>query len=496
MTNGLRISSILIVGGGTAGWMSALYLRLRIGCQVTLVESPSIGPIGVGEATIPNLIDFLASVGLDEDVFLKHCRATYKLGIEFRDWVQLGQSYWHPFGLCGGNIDGLDLFHFWLKRRTEQAQAERYCHYSLQSMLCEQLKSHRSIGGRPVVANYAFHLDATALADMLSLAARQSGVRHLVDNVTGAQTGTDGSISQVHTTNHGAITADLYLDCTGFRGVLIEQALGDEWVDWSDVLLCDRAVVRRAPRDDSMRPYTISTAVEAGWIWQIPLRDQTGTGYVYSSRHTSDEQAKRLLTQYGGSEYDGDIRQLHMRVGHRQNFWRANCVAIGLAGGFIEPLESTGIFFIQRALEDLVEYFPDRSFHPTLIAAYNKVMLKSYEEVRDFIILHYILSQRDDTQFWRDSRSVIIPESLNETLEFYDANGRIRESDRNPVFRETNFYHVLTGGKRLPLRHYTRADFSDFDAVLRLLDKIRGDNEVLASGMPSHAEAMDWIHGR
>jgi len=345
-----------------------------------------------------------------------------------------------------------------------------------------------------VVNNYAFHLNATSFADLLSATARQRGVINRVDHVSSVNVNPNELIASVDMQSGTSLDADLYVDCTGFRGVLIEQALHDPWVDWSDVLLCDRAVVRRGSRDETMRPYTISAAVDSGWIWQIPLVNQTGMGYVYSSSHASDEQAARTLNQYAGVDSDAEVRQLHMRVGCRENFWRGNCVAIGLAGGFIEPLESTGIFFIQRALEDLVELFPDSRFQPSLVETYNARLTATYEETRDFIILHYILSNREDSEFWLDARSVDVPQSLQRTLEFYRANGRILESPRNPVFRETNFYHILVGGGSLPQRYDARADFSSYPAVCELMAQIRSNNEQLATGLPNHSDLMRWLH--
>ena len=490
--NQQQIQRILIVGGGTAGWMSALFLRRRTGCDVTLIESPNIGTIGVGEATIPNLIDFLQSMEIDEDHFMRACQATYKLGIQFRDWVQKDSAYWHPFGLCGGNIDRLDLFHHWLKRRHELGAPEPYCHYSLQALLCEQGKSHRPLGSSPIVLNYAYHLNATAFGEMLSQQAMAIGVQRVLDDVVKVEM-REGAVHRICTADSGEYEADLYIDCTGFRGLIIEQTLRDGWVDWSDVLLCDRAVVTRAEADVEMRPYTISTALDAGWAWQIPLANQSGFGYVYSSNHISDSKAQDSLKEYVGSS-DIDARQLEFRVGHRENFWKANCISIGLASGFIEPLESTGIFFIQRALEELVTHFPDQRFEPTLLRKYNERMRLAYQEVRDFIVLHYVLSTREDTDFWIDARNVSYPSSLAQTLEFYRRNGRVLEAETDPVFRETNFYHVLAGGDCLPEKHDSRADFSDFDAVCKLFERIRSENEGHAASLPMHHQLIIWLN--
>jgi tryptophan halogenase len=486
---------IVVAGGGTAGWMSAAYLRRRTRQPVTLVESSRIGTVGVGEATIPALIDFIRGMKIPEEEFLRGCHATYKLAIRFEGWTREGVDYWHPFGLCGGRIDGIDVFHHWLRAARAKLAVGTYTSYSLQAELAELGKAHRPLEGEAVVPNYAFHLDAAAFAELLKGIALADGVAHVVDDIATPEQGPDGSIEALVCTSGRRIPGDFFIDCTGFRALLSERALADPWVDESDTLLCDRAVVLRRPATAAMPPYTRATAKSAGWAWEIPLSHRTGHGYVYSSRHQDDDSAGRELLEQAGAPETTDLHRLAMRVGRRSDAWRANCVAIGLSAGFVEPLESTGIFLIQRGLEELIECFPGRSPEPALRRVYNRRIARVYDDVRDFVLLHYLLTQRDEHAFWRDARSVAVPDSLAELLEIYDASGAILESDRNPVFRETNFLHILAGGERLPRHTHPRVEWSDFERVVPLLQHIRRQNAQVASGLPLHRELMAAVHG-
>jgi len=494
------VKRILIVGGGTAGWMAAAYLGrfLRHSpCKITLVESAKIGSIAVGEATIPTLVGFVRNLRLDEDEFMRRCYATYKLGIRFIDWFEKGDAYWHTFGHCGGLIDGLDLFHFWLKRIRAGSEDGQYASYSLQALLNEADKAPRPFDGpSPIIKSgtYAYHLDANALAALLKEIATNDGVTHLFDEVREVTLDGPERIERINTESGRQLSADFYIDATGFQGLLIEKALGNPWIDWSKQLLCDRAVVMPLPRDPKMPPYTRSTGLNAGWMWQIPLSHRVGCGYVYSSAHIDDDAAgNELLANTSSGKPSSDLRFLNMRVGRRQDVWVGNCVSVGLASGFLEPLESTGIYFIQKAMDLLLAYFPDQTFNKTLIGSYNKAMTQTYEEVRDFIVLHYILSQRDDQPFWRDSRNVPIPDSLRTMMALYEESGFI-EPPRATVFAETSYHHIFSGGRLLPRRHSLRADVSDFDEVCRIMDQIKKQNQAQAQTLPTHQELMQWMH--
>ncbi len=494
-----RRKTLVIVGGGTAGWMAASYLNrflVRKGWSITLVESPDIGTIGVGEATIPSLVRFIRAMNIDEDTFMRRCAATYKLGIKFTDWFDHGHTYFHPFGACPP-INGLDLFHFWMKRRIEGGVADAYTDYSLQALLAQEGRGPRAFGGTsPVMrtGTYAFHVDAGALAQFLKEIATSEGVNHIFGEVREVRRGPWGDIASLDIGGGRALEADLFVDCTGFRGLLIEDALGDPWIDWSRYLLCDSAVVLPLPRDDDPVPYTRSTALGAGWMWQIPLATRTGNGYVYSSRHTTpDEAAKDLVARADLKRArTADPRHLKMRIGRRRNFWLRNCVSVGLSSGFVEPLESTGIHMIQRSIELLVDHFPAGDRDDLLRQAYNAKMESLYEEVRDFIILHYILTDRFEP-FWRDARAVPIPDSLQDALDLYEANGFLPLA-RTDVFADTNHYFILAGNGRLPRRPTARADFAPLGPLASIFAEVQAQNREVAGGLPSHRALIEAIH--
>jgi tryptophan halogenase len=496
-----RIETLVIVGGGTAGWMAAIYLNRfmrRMNGKVVLVESPTIGTIGVGEATIPSLVRFIRLLNLDEKEFMRRCSATYKLAIKFEDWVNTGFTYWHPFGLAGGRrVNGHDLFHFWLKRRLEAGSKLLYTDYSVQTLLSDQDKAPWPYGGSSSIAelgSYAFHLDASAFGDYLREIATEEGVQHLFGNVQAVAFDESGNIASLDIGGGRAITGDLFVDATGFRGRLIEQELGDPWIDWSKFMLCDSAVAMPLPRIDRFPPYTLSKAMPAGWIWKIPLSSRTGTGHVFSSRHLSPDAATEALIAQSGlrGSRGADPRLIKIRVGRRTNFWSRNCIAVGLSSGFIEPLESTGIHLIQRAVMLLVDYMPDRRLNNALRHTYNARMGRLYDEIRDFIVLHYILSQRDEP-FWRDARNVPLPDTLRESLALYDETGRI-DSPRLQLFLDANYFFILSGNGRLPRRPIIEADLAPLNEIRQLLDGVRQENRDFAIRMPSHATYIDELN--
>jgi tryptophan halogenase len=439
-----KIENILIVGGGTAGWMTAAYLNKAFdnGVQISLVESAVISTIGVGEATFSTIKLFFDFLGLDERDWMPKCDAAYKLAIKFVDWNAEKQHFYHPFQRYE-IVDGFNIVEWWLKLK-EDLKAYDYSCFPIPAM-CESKKSPRFLDEsvfddkvkehfkpeRAFQKNalidlkiqhpYAYHFNAALLAKFLRDFAKQNGVKHVLDDVTSVQLAEDGSIASITTKEHGDISADLYIDCTGFRGVLINKALGEPFIPFCDSLLCDSAIAMQIPRDvatKDINPYTTATALSAGWVWNIPLYGRDGTGYVYSSAFKSQEDAEKEFRAHLGSASD-QLSPLHikMRIGRSRNSWVKNCVAIGLSSGFVEPLESTGIFFIQHGIEQLVADFPDKSFNEELVKSYNKAIGNCIDGIRDFLTLHYYASSRCDTPFWQAAmHELVIPETLKDYL--------------------------------------------------------------------------------
>jgi len=492
------LRSILIVGGGASGWMAATLLNRHLTparCQITVVESAAIGILGVGEATVPPMVAFLRVAGLDEAFFLQACHASFKLGIKFAGWGAPGAPpLWHPFGLVGGTIDGMPLFHHWLRARLDGTEALPFDAYSLQAVAGDALKGPRPAGGGSPITErgaYAYHLDAREFATFLHGAATRRGVRHVVDDVLGAELDERGFIAGVQTRAHGRLEADLYLDCSGFAGLLVGGALGEPWESWSDWLLCDRALAVPLESEGEIAPYTLATALPAGWSWRIPLAHRLGTGYVYSSAFASDDEAHRQLAAHLGHAPEAiEPRRLRMRVGRRREFWVRNCVAIGLAGGFLEPLESTALYLVQVGVEQLIELLPDRDMAPAAAQRYNELVGAIYAEARDFVLLHYLLNGRDEP-FWRASRAPAPPASLAASLELYDATGS--PGWHHNLFRDTSFHAIAAGLGRLPKRAAPRATFSNAGQVREILSSIRARHAAIVRGLPGHAALLREI---
>jgi tryptophan halogenase len=494
------IRSILIVGGGTAGWMAALYLTrfLHYGpCRITLVESANLDTIGVGETSNPRLLAFLRNLRLDEAAFIRACNATYNLGTCLTGWQGPGHEYWHPFGVCGGTIDGLDLFHPWLRAHRQGIAAAAYTDYSLQVQAARALKAPCPLTGTsPIMetGSYAFHLDAAALATHLRRIAIAEGVVSLFDEVEAVDLDAAGAIARLRTQSGRELTADLYLDCTGISSQLIEGALGAPWRDASDLLPCDRMVFTPLPRSPEPPPYTLVRAADAGWHWQFPLSHRDGAGYVYSSRHLDDEgAAAELLAAIPPPRRLGAVpRFLRTRVGWRSAPWTRNCVAIGPAAGYLEPLGPPGIHLIQIAIEALLERFPDRHFDPVLVRDYNAILEQVFTEARDFILLHYLLATREDTPFWREVRAATVPDSLGEAMERYAAIGLVWTP--GSPFPPASYHFIYAGNDRLPRRpspHVSRIDPAEAQAIM---DQILKRNQALVATLPTHRALLQSIH--
>ena len=413
------IRDVLIVGGGTAGWLAAAYLAKRLGAnrpdglRVTLIESSDIGIIGVGEGTFPSIKKLLLTLGADEAEFMRACSATFKQGISFVDWARTPQggrhsSYYHPFNLPETTESGIDLLPYWLMGVAGETPLSAAV--NLQDRVCDAGRGPKRPGERDYYGamNYAYHFDAGRLATWLAEVGVSLGVRRLIGTVEGVDLDENGAIASVSTREHGVLTAGLYVDCTGFRGELIGKALGSTFRDVDNHLFVDRALAMQVPYgrpDHPIATTTISTAHEAGWTWDIGLDNRRGVGYVYSSRHTDDTRAEEVLRGYIGAAAETlSARQLKFRLGYRERPWVKNCVAIGLSGGFLEPLESTGITMIDMAVEMLADIFPhDSQAMDASARAFNRALTKRFELAVDFLKLHYGLSKRTDNAFWTDN---------------------------------------------------------------------------------------------
>lgn len=492
-----------MVGGGATGWMAAALLGRcfsHLGVKVTVIEPPGKRGIGVGEATIPSIHRLLGNLGVSENDFMMACDATFKLGIQFSDWLQIDRDYWHPFGVCGARIDGQDLFHYWFAERAQKRVLRPYHSYSLHWAASLASKSPHLFGGMSPISqmqSYAFHIDAMRFADWLQAYAVSHGVEFISDTVEGFSPNGCGGIAQLRLASGLNVPAELFVDCTGFQSELIQKFLGVSFIDWGQELLCDRAVAIRTSPSRQPPPYTRATALEAGWYWHIPLCSRTGFGYVYSSRHLDDQAAcERLQLAISNDGTDSEKNHeplfLKLRVGRLDEFWKGNVVAIGLASGFIEPLESTGIHLTQIAIELLLELLPDRRSNDALRNAYNRRMADLYDQIKDFVQLHYALSRREE-DFWRDARAVAMSPSLVERLELYDECGWI-DGLRGDGFQETSYYHILTGNGRLPRRPSAMSLSNDPDSTQAVLQQILAQNEQMLAQLPLHREMLDWIH--
>jgi tryptophan halogenase len=484
-----RIKRIAVVGGGTAGWIAASALARKLGrnCSIHLIESPDIPTIGVGEATIPGIIEFLRFLGIDQQDFMRHTRSTIKLAIRFSDWQHIGHRYWHPFGAFGVFIDRLPFYHFWHKARAQSLHVE-LDHFNLEIAMAQANKFIFPDNPLGIAATlkYALHFDAGLVARYLRAYAEQAGVVRMERSVSNVTRRADGLIDEIVFKEGDRLQADLYIDCTGFRGLLIEGSLQTGYEDWSRYLPNNRAVAVQVPSVIPRTPYTNAIARAAGWHWRIPLQHRIGTGYVYSSEHISDEEALRdLLAMPENGSPLTQPRVIRFVTGRRRKFWNGNCVALGLASGFLEPLESTSIHLICSGVYALLDHFPDTTFDPVNIAHYNEQVIEEFERVRDFIILHYCTSERTDTAYWRERRQTELPDSLAERMEIYRRTGRIFQK-RHEMFVELSWFFVMHGMGLRPQTYDPLVDASDWQEVIKVMQGMRQKVAADTAAAPTH----------
>ncbi len=453
----MPLKRVVIVGGGSAGWITAAYMDAVLNGErnkavdISLVESPDIPRVGVGEATVPSLRDTLRTIGVDEAHFMRATDATFKQAIKFVDWLQPGHSYYHPFDRRpSGRLDRAGLR--WL---TSDRSVPFASTVSAQPALCEAGLAPKFMDSRSFEApiSYAYHVDAEKLADYLSELACRRGVRHVLDEVVDVEMAGDGRMSAVRCSQGLRLEGDLFIDCTGFAAILSSKRLGVGFDDYSQWLLCDRAVTLRVPYElhapQGRRPYTTATALSNGWSWDIGLADRRGVGYVYASNYLDAAAAERELRRFEGSHADSvEVRHLQFRVGASAAPWTSNCVAIGLSSGFIEPLESTGLFLVEIAVATLCEYFPFGGNMQVNAERFNAIIRARYEEILDFVVLHYCLTRRDDSAFWLEvGKKQHIPERLQTLLELWRHKSPSLSDfhDNLQLFSHTPYEYVLYG---------------------------------------------------
>jgi tryptophan halogenase len=488
-----RLKKIAIIGGGTTGWMTAAAFAKALipaGYTITLVESDEIGTIGVGEATIPPIKAFNALLGFNEAEFLTRTQGTFKLGIEFINWGQENNRYMHPFGAIGVPSGPLAFYHYWLKCHLQGKSKDlgEYC-MATQAALHNKFILPVSKPGTPLQRmDYAYHFDASLYARYLREYAEAGGVERvegLINEVKLREN--DGYIDSVNLQSGQMIDADFFIDCTGFKALLIEQALHTGYEDWSQYLRCDSAIAVQSHNVQGPRPYTRATAHTAGWQWEIPLQHRTGNGYVYASRYIDDESARNtLLNNISGTQIN-EPRVIRFIPGMRKKMWNKNCVALGLASGFIEPLESTSIHLIQSAIVKLISIFPSGNFSSYDQDQYNQMMADDYFCTRDFIILHYKATQRADSDFWRDCKAMVVPDSLKNKLELYGRNGRIFLRP-NDIFKEESWISVLQGQGVVPQDYHPLADALSSQELEQYMGHIRDNIQKALVKMPAHKE--------
>lgn len=491
------VTRIVIVGGGTAGWMTAAAM-VRVlgqmpGLSVTLVESAAIGTVGVGEATIPQIIGFNRLLGLDEMAFMRETRATYKLGIEFVDWLRPGHAYVHPFGSFGIDMLGVEFQHIWL-RGQQVGDTSRIDDYSIAAVAG---KAGKFVWPRPdnpksplSKLSYAFQFDASRYARFLRSYAEGAGAVRIEGRISHVQQNPEsGFVTAVVLDDGRAVEGELFIDCSGFRSLLLGQTMGVPFNDWSKWLPCDSAVAIPCTLGGANEPLTRSTARTAGWQWRIPLQHRIGNGHVFSSAHIDRQAATDLLLANLDGTPLADPNHLVFKAGHRARAWDRNVVALGLAAGFLEPLESTSIHLVQSGIARLLALFPDTAFGPVERDRFNDETAREYRDIRDFLVLHYRASERDDSEFWRYCRNLPAPDGLAAKLELFQSSGRIIR-ENNELFTEDSWLSVMLSQGVIPQAHHPAAFMLDADETRQRLGHIRDVIAHTVAQMPTQEEFL------
>lgn len=490
-----NINKVVVIGGGTAGWMSAALIKRVLGgaVEVELVESETIGIVGVGEATIPPIQHVNSVLGLDEAEFLRETKSTMKLAIRFENWRVQGEKYYHTFGAPGKSQAFCHFHHFWT-RAQQAGYKTNLWDYDLNYLCAEAGKFVKlQVEDKMWEMPYAYHFDASLYGAFLRKYSEKRGVKRtegLVEQVN--INAENGHVESLVLKGGKVIEGDLFIDCSGIRGLLIHKKLGTGYEDWSHWLPCDRAMAVPSERFEKTVPYTRAIAHSAGWQWRIPLQHRNGNGLVYSSNHYSDDQAADILLNNLESKAIADPKIIPFQPGRTRKQWNRNVIAVGLSSGFLEPLESTSIYLIQSAVVRLLHLFPHTGVTPELVEEYNRQSKREYELIRDFIILHYYLNERDDSQFWRDARNMDVPERLTEKIELFRANGSLVQ-DQLDIFLEPSWLQVMLGQGVMPQDYHPIADsLSDAQLKDKLVKTMQLKKEPLTK-IPSHDEFLDMF---
>ncbi len=508
-----RIENIVIVGNGISGWLSALFLDRFLNsegkiCKITLFETEETG-MGVEEAAMVDFLKFLYVLGINEYDFIVNCDVTFKLGIKFVNWSGEGKNdiFWHPFPAKWPIVGDFHLIDWWLKKKLKadnyRVNADYYC--SINPYLGDAAKAPKKISEDRLYFGetpYSYHFNTNMAIKYFSKIGKQRGIKIIQDNITAVKLNTQGLISQIQTKKSGNFSGDLFIDCTGFSSLLINKNMKEPFVSYVSSLVCDSSIVLRFPlaKDEKkINPFLTATALNSGWFWHIPLYTENSYGYVYSSAHITKEKAeKELLETLGKKAGVGTAKHTKLRVGHSKSFWKKNCVCIGLSAGYVEPLESTTIQMIELGLWGLLFNFPDKTFNPVLMKNYNNFMAVKHQNVRDFTVLHYCLSKRDDTKFWKENKIKIkVPDSLKDDLELFDKvlfDFRTKPSSFSGMFSRESFFYVLAGLKRLPksslaILYYKNMDKEVDQVHIGLIKK-----NPLYTELPDHYQYLSDLH--
>lgn len=483
------VKKVVIAGGGTAGWVAAAALSKQLGklVDVVLVESDQIGTVGVGEATIPPMRTFHSLLGIDEQEFMRATRAVFKLGISFKNWGEIGDEYFHPFGSTGQDSYLADFQHFWLHGKSKGIDAD-FGEYSLE---VQAAKTNKFAISKKGSISYAYHLDATLYARFLRKFSENLGTKRVEGKIQQVQQHPDGDIKALVMESGEVVEGDLFIDCTGFVGLLIDKTLKTPYEDWSHWLPCNSAIAVQTETVEPAKPYVTCTAHHAGWQWHIPTQRRVGNGNVFCDAFMSDDQGKQHLLDNVQGKVLTEPRVIKYQTGRRKVFWNRNCVALGLSSGFVEPLESTSIYTFMIGIVRLMRLFPFHGITQTLIDEYNHQSIAELENIRDFIILHYHATEREDSEFWRYCKNMSVPDSLTHRIELFRENAFAFQGERE-LFRRDSWLYVLLGQRIMPQHYHSIFTTMSDEEVVSHLSNTRNTIADVVSKLPNHQEFVDY----